>query len=71
VPETSRNGIQYGSKSIPGESSKKKREKYENEQPSVVLARFGMSMGLENRRKNKQQGVDKDSKSKGNFETVF
>ena len=69
--KTSRNGGQYGRKSIPEESAKKKREKYENEQQSYVLARFWVSPGAENRRGNRKKGVENDSKSKGNFEADF
>ena len=43
--KTSRNGSQYGRKSIPEESAKKKRGKYENEQLFYVLARFGCLRG--------------------------
>ena len=69
--KTSRNGGQYGRKSIPEESAKKKRGKYENEQQSYVLARFWVSAGVENRRGNRKKGVENDSKSKGNFEADF
>ena len=53
--KTSRNGDQYGRKSIPEESAKKKRGKYENEQQSNVLARCWVSPGVENRRGNKKR----------------
>ena len=56
--KTSRNGGQDGPKSIPEESSKKKRGKYGNEQQSFVLAQFWVSTGIENRRKN-EKGVAK------------
>ena len=69
--KTSRNGGQDGLKSIPEESAKKKRGKYENEQQSYVLARFWVSPGVENRRGNRKKGVGNDSKSKGNFEADF
>ena len=69
--KTSRNRSQDGPKSIPEESAKKKRGKYENEQQSYVLARFWVPAGVENRRGNRKKGVENDSKSKGNFEADF
>ncbi len=69
--KTSRNGGQYGRKSIPEESAKKKRGKYENEQQSNVLARFWVSPGVESRRGNRKKGVENYSKPKGNFEADF
>ena len=71
IPKPLQNGAQDGPKSIPEGSSRGKWEKCKNEQHYKVLARFLLPQGVENRRKNRSNRIENDSKLECTFEGDF